>query len=783
MPVLANGNGNGNGDDNGNGNGNGNGPVETPAPTPTPTPPPPIANNITLHQLAGQVNEVFNLTNVAVLHPTGTNPTAANVNHIVWSLVDAADDAADSGVTLVGNELIVTRERTVRVRATLPHYRNQDAEGNDAEDDLTRLFTLSFSAGAVSVVLLGLDMLYVGVPAVAEVRFTAIDAVFLEDIFPEDFRITGLPLGLTVGEPRRVSATVVIVPISGTPMVAIPTITSLHIQPTLHARNILRGDQPLPITLERPRAVYRPFEFPIAEVFPSAHLGFNQRATFDLNPYSLQHRDVLMHLQLPYDYELRRVLFRNYELIEGIDFMRQANGFLVRARFLAQLAVGEWPVTFDMHRGANPQFLMNIIDTRLPDPNAEENQNQPGADLDMSLLLRDATDFFVFATGVPPTHISRLGLESGFGRVRPLIPDGRGSLLIRADVLEYLAWRHPTAILEAQTRLGLFRFPTYLLDILRGAKAAIAAEQLWYDEVYVRITFTDVSGSDAVNSRIAQSFPGSQTLSAPTDLTVELLRRSDLYVFFTVQEFLRPFEWVQAIMPQTGIVRYGAFWMNETPSRLEFAPHVTGAGLSEVMIRSIFTGVHAIVNNGAIITDVSWSSWGFEPAYTAARTGLVQVVGGNLTPDAPMSRAEFVQLLSFGLQLGAPGFLPAEFADVPAYHWAQNAVHRALYWGLLPADTYFRPDEAITRAEAIVMISTAIARGRPVRLPQPQSLAIFNDHWEIHLHYRAAVQQALDHGVFIGFPDASLRPNADATRMEVISMMVQLVRIMGNLDE
>ncbi|MCL2499611.1 MAG: S-layer homology domain-containing protein [Defluviitaleaceae bacterium] len=726
--------------------------AEEPVPVP--------AVNLTLDTTAGQLQVPFDLGRLVTVHPANAIPGPGD---ITWEIISSTVSADER--ELIGNILTVWSEGTVTVRGTV------DADDNgDATQDLVRAFTLTFSVGVLVVELEGLDELFVGVPAAGEVRFSLRSAVFLPEIFEQDFRVIGLPAGLRAGTPRRMGDTLVVLPISGTPMWANENATVFTLPDTLPARNVLRGGQPLGIS---------PTFFTLPPIQPSATLR-RYRAVFDLNPANLlQHRDIQMNLNAN-EHSLRAVMYGNYRLIEGVDFTLLANdGFQIHTRFLRQLPIGEWPLTFDMRQGASPNFLLEIIDTRIP----TREDPQPGAGLDMSLLNPPSSDdTVIFMGGAAPLRLDALGLDNGWGIIRPAVQGGRASFWLRADVLEFLAWRYPHAIIEAQTRLGSLRFPTFLLDILRGAKAAIAEQRLEYDQVYVRITLTDMSQNTRLNERIQNTFPGGQALAPLVDVTIELIRRSDLHVFFTVREFTRPIEWVQMIMPPAGILRYGAFWFNPSPSRMEFAPH-RAYGDDGVVIRSIYTGVHGIVNNGTVVTDVPFPGWGFVPANTAAYKGLVQPVGGRINPGSILTRGVFVQLLSFALQLPSSGFIPEFYNDIPVSHGAYDAVSRARYAGLLDGEETFRPNEPITRQEMITMIAKAINRSVPVLPPQDRPLALyFTDYRDIATHFVLGVQTALNHGIFIGFPDATLRPNAAASHMEAVSMVVALARVMGYID-
>jgi len=718
------------------------------------------ATDITLETTAGQVNVPFDLNELAVIHPENAYPNRNNTP-IVWTVTNHTIPETER--EFINGVLTVWTEGTVTVHGSVP----TSANGNVP---IGRTFVLTFSNGAVDAEFIGLDELFVGVPAAGEVRFSLRSAVLLPEIFEQDFRVSGLPAGLQAGTPRRVSDTLVIVPITGTPARANENASSLTVPSNLPARNVLRGGQPLGIT---------PMSFPLPPIIPSATLR-QQRAVFDLNPDNpALHRDIQITLNAN-DHPLRAIMYGNYRLIEGVDFTLTAdNGFRIHGHFLRQLPIGEWPLTFDMRQGASPDFTLAIIDTRIP----TREEPQPGPELDTHLLNPPPlNDMMIFMLNSPPVRLDTLGLENGSGIIRPVVQGGRASFWLRTDILEYLAWRYPAATIEAQTRLGTLRFPTFLLDILRGAKAAIAEERLEYDQVYVRITLTDMSQNQAYTARVQSTMPGAQVLAPLVDVNIELIRRSDMHVFFTVREFTRPLEWIQPIMPPSGILRYGAFWFNDAASGLDFAPHRSHGG-SEVMIRSIYTGTHGIINNPAVITDVAFSNWGFASANTAAQKGLVRPAGGVLSPTEAITRAEFARLLSLALQLPSSGFIPHFYHDVPVSHEAYDAIARARYAGLLDGEEAFRPNVLITRQEMISIIAQAISRGTPVIPPQNRPLdQYFTDYRDIGTRYVLAAQTALNHGIFVGFEDATFRPDAATSRMEAVSMLVRLMRVMGNID-
>ena len=82
---------------------------------------------------------------------------------------------------------------------------------------------------------------------------------------------------------------------------------------------------------------------------------------------------------------------------------------------------------------------------------------------------------------------------------------------------------------------------------------------------------------------------------------------------------------------------------------------------------------------------------------------------GSFRPDNPISRAECVVLLSRLIEVPAGS---STFSDVPETHWASSAISAGASAGWLAGypDGTFRPDQNITRLEAVKMRNTAFHR-------------------------------------------------------------------------
>lgn len=131
-------------------------------------------------------------------------------------------------------------------------------------------------------------------------------------------------------------------------------------------------------------------------------------------------------------------------------------------------------------------------------------------------------------------------------------------------------------------------------------------------------------------------------------------------------------------------------------------------------------------------TDVRPDVWYAPYVGFASRYGVVNgYTDGTFRPDAPVSRAELVQLLSAYFQPE-----PAEgavFSDVPERYWAADAIAHAAGSGWISgyADGTFQPGRAVTRAEAVRIINGALGRGGSA----PEGGALFSDVPETHWAY------------------------------------------------
>jgi hypothetical protein len=110
-------------------------------------------------------------------------------------------------------------------------------------------------------------------------------------------------------------------------------------------------------------------------------------------------------------------------------------------------------------------------------------------------------------------------------------------------------------------------------------------------------------------------------------------------------------------------------------------------------------------------SDVKAGSWYNTAVSTLADMGILKgYPDGTFRPDAPVTRAEFAAVAARFDSTDITG-QTASFSDT-ASSWAKSAIARTAVLGWVKGypDGTFRPDEAITRAEAATLINRVLQR-------------------------------------------------------------------------
>ena len=147
--------------------------------------------------------------------------------------------------------------------------------------------------------------------------------------------------------------------------------------------------------------------------------------------------------------------------------------------------------------------------------------------------------------------------------------------------------------------------------------------------------------------------------------------------------------------------------------------------------------------------DVPQGAWYNAAVATMAKLKIITgYPDGTFQPDAPVTRAEFAAIAARFDEKSAR--TTASFRDIYG-HWAERymSCSAELGWIRGYTDNTFRPDQSITRAEAMALINRVLNRNPESKDDLLRSMNIFNDNLDTAKWYYLDVQEAANSHDFI----------------------------------
>lgn len=190
----------------------------------------------------------------------------------------------------------------------------------------------------------------------------------------------------------------------------------------------------------------------------------------------------------------------------------------------------------------------------------------------------------------------------------------------------------------------------------------------------------------------------------------------------------------------------GTFKPAGTMTRAEACTIVTRLLTTESAIKGKYT---------SSFSDVKPGEWYHDNIAYLESLGLLKAYAGSFTPNQPITRAEFVELV-YNIGLLAGGEHNGSFTDVSADHPRYAVITAAGKAGLVNGynngdGTFsFKPDATITRAEVVKVINNAYGK----KLYKNEYIAkfdpapIFNDVTQEHWAYLDIMEATLPHGTY-----------------------------------
>lgn len=190
----------------------------------------------------------------------------------------------------------------------------------------------------------------------------------------------------------------------------------------------------------------------------------------------------------------------------------------------------------------------------------------------------------------------------------------------------------------------------------------------------------------------------------------------------------------------------------------------------------VFTAVPitALAETTASVADFSDfpTGWSRAAMTDAVENGLIQGYEDlTVRPTDLLTRAQMAAIINraFGAEVKAS--IDGNFSDVSQTDWFYEDVQKAVQMKTFNGyDGFFRPNEPITREDAIVVIARALV----ISMEDTSFLHNFGDKDSVADYAEGAFAAFLERGYIRGYEDTTLRPKNNITREEFAQIMYNI---------
>jgi len=332
------------------------------------------------------------------------------------------------------------------------------------------------------------------------------------------------------------------------------------------------------------------------------------------------------------------------------------------------------------------------------------------------------------------------------------------------------------AVLEINTPIGTYKLPA--AEIGTELLAALFGGQVDAADITIRV---DIAKSDAatverLNNAAKQG--GFRLVVPPIEfmVTASIGDRSvtlDTFQSFVEREIPLP-AGVDVSQVTTAVVLNEDGTTRSVPTKF-----VTRSGVTYAVINSLTNSTYSLIGYKVDFRDTI-GHWANDAIRNMGERMVIGGTGNGLfQPGRDITRAEFAAIVVRALGL-KPAAGTGGFSDVKDGDWFSGVVHTAHAQGLINGmeDGTFRPNDKITREQAMVILSKAMALvelegASPEQAPK--TLAPFTDADDVSAWAKRGVADSVHAGIVSGRSAGSLAPKAFIKRAEVAAVAQRLL--------
>ncbi|MNO31009.1 Serine/threonine-protein kinase PknD [compost metagenome] len=514
---------------------------------------------------------------------------------------------------------------------------------------------------------------------------------------------------------------------------------------------------------------------------------------YDKNVDSAQNRNIVFMLNSN-GYMLSDIRNGAVSLIKGLDYELTGNTVTVYSHYLTTLPIGQTVLTFDFGSLASLSLTVHISDS-TPVPGAPLLQPAVSGDGQASLTwvpVNGAANYHIYQSSTP--SVSGTRIASVVGSVYDYTATGlaNGTTYYFTIQGENQQGTGPFSNIISATPFTLPDVPTNVLAVAGDSQATITFNAPAFD------------GGSPITGYEVIANPGGLTTAATTSpFTFRGLTNGIAYTF-TVKAInaggsgaeSAPSNAVTPMSTSTSpptptpappnVVMPTPTPSPLTPTSPEPTPEISKPDIfkSDIIdLEKLTYEIKEKLQSAASVqsfTDIS-NNWAITSINKLVKLDAIQgYPDRSFKPNQVITRAEFASMLARLLVIDVTHAGGAKFPDVQQ-HWAKDAIEALAYYGIVTGDGdgSFKPDEAITREDMVVMIVRLL---NVEALPQSGSVD-FIDLTSAGNYATESIEAAQRARIVTGYTDQTFKPKGLTTRAETATILIRLLALDASLKE
>jgi hypothetical protein len=376
--------------------------------------------------------------------------------------------------------------------------------------------------------------------------------------------------------------------------------------------------------------------------------------------------------------------------------------------------------------------------------------------------------------------IAKLEKDSNKTLTIPVVAN-KGDVVVELKGHLVKALESKDGLIEMNAANGSYKIPAAQIpldQIISGAGGNVKPE-----DVRIEIQIKETPGSTVSIVQKAASEANLSIIAPNVDFEVSVhvgdtTTKVDRFSQFVERSITIP-EGVDPSQITTGLVLNEDGTLTHVPTRV-----VQQDGKFVAIINSLTNSTYSVVYNDKQFADAQ-DHWAKADINDMASRMVIQGTSATtFEPDRGISRAEFVATLVRGLGLHNPNSVNAGagFSDVPNSAWFQEAVKLSTQYKLIEGyeDGTFRPDQLISREEAMVILQRAMTVANlQLQLSASEAEALlssFKDNSSLEPWARQAAAVSLKQGITQGVDETLLSPDGIVTRAQTAVLVRRLLQ-------